>query len=82
MSRKMSPEREQEYAELHAYLDYYSTNISGIDPADPVRTIGDRPRICLQSQVLAGCSRSANRKLVFRKSGYGDTVQTNRVGLD
>jgi hypothetical protein len=32
----MSPEREREYAELHAYLDYFSTHISGIDPSDPM----------------------------------------------
>jgi hypothetical protein len=36
MPRRMSPEREREYAELHAYLDFYSTHVSGIDPADPV----------------------------------------------
>ena len=36
MPRTMSPEREREYAELHAYLDYFSTHISGIDPSDPI----------------------------------------------
>jgi hypothetical protein len=36
MSRKMSLEREREYSELHAYLDFYSTYVSGIDPNDPI----------------------------------------------
>jgi hypothetical protein len=36
MSRRMSPEREREYSELHAYLDFYSTHVSGVDPNDPI----------------------------------------------
>ncbi len=36
MPRTMSPEREREYAELHAFLDFFATHISGIDPSDPI----------------------------------------------
>ena len=36
MPRQMSSEREREYAELHAFLDFVSTNVSRIDPTDPI----------------------------------------------
>jgi len=36
MPRPMSPAREQEYADLNAFLDFYSTHVSGIDPANPI----------------------------------------------
>jgi hypothetical protein len=44
MSRKISPEREREYSELHAYLDFYSTHVSDIDPNDPIHptNVGSR----------------------------------------
>ncbi|MGM8227026.1 hypothetical protein ACSV5M_10610 [Cellvibrio sp. ARAG 10.3] len=32
MSKPMSPEREREYNELHAYIDFYSTHVREIDP--------------------------------------------------
>lgn len=63
MSRKMSPEREQEYAELHAYLDYYSTNISGIDPEDPVHPSNVGKRIVEEygkSKALDGLKQAVN----------------------
>jgi len=33
MSRSMSSEREREYSELHAYLDFYATHVWKIDPS-------------------------------------------------
>jgi len=63
MSRKMSPEREQEYAELHAYLDFCSTNIWGIDPADPVHPTNVGKRIVKaygKSKALDGLKQAVN----------------------
>ena len=34
MPRQMSPARELEYEELHAFLDFYATHVSGIDPTN------------------------------------------------
>ncbi|WP_108126187.1 hypothetical protein [Saccharospirillum mangrovi] len=59
----MSPEREKEYAELHAYLDFYSTNIYGIDPADPVHPTNVGKRIVEEygkSKALEGLKQAVN----------------------
>jgi len=63
MARKMSPEREREYAELHAYLDFYSTNINGIDPASPVHPTNVGKRIVEEygkSKALDGLKQAVN----------------------
>lgn len=59
----MSPEREREYAELHAYLDSYSAHVSGIDPADPVHPTNVGKRIVAEygrSQALEGLKQAVN----------------------
>lgn len=63
MPRQMSKEREREYAELHAYLDFYSTHVSGIDPADPVHPTNTGKRIVKEygrSRALDGLKQAIN----------------------
>lgn len=35
MPRTMLPEREKEFAELHAFVDFYATHVELIDPSHP-----------------------------------------------
>jgi len=59
----MSPDREREYAELNAYLDWYSTNVSEIDPADPVHPTNVGKRIVAEygkSRALDGLKQAVN----------------------
>jgi hypothetical protein len=59
----MSPEREREYAELNAYLDWYSTNVSGIDPANPIHPTNVGKRIVAEygkSKALDGLKQAVN----------------------
>lgn len=45
MPQRMSKEKEREYSELQAYLDYYSTHVLGLDPASPIHptNVGRQP---------------------------------------
>lgn len=67
MPRKMSPEREREYVELHAYLDFYSTHVIGIAPTDAVHPAN------VVKQVVAGSGRS--KALAGLKQAVNDTVE-------
>lgn len=63
MPRHMSPEREQEYAELHAFLDFYSTHVSGIDPASLIHPTNVGRRIVTElgrSKALEGLKQAVN----------------------
>ena len=63
MPRQMSPEREREYAELHAYLDFYSTHVSGIDPSNPIHPTNVGKRIVEhygRSKALDGLKQAVN----------------------
>jgi len=63
MPRTMSPEREREYSELHGYLDFYSTHVMGIDPADPVHPTNLGRGIAAKfgrSKALVGLRQAAN----------------------
>ena len=63
MPRQMSAEREREYAELHAYLDFYSTHVSGIDPANPIHPTNVGKRIVEEygrSKALDGLKQAVN----------------------
>ena len=71
MSRKMSPEREREYEELHAFLDFISTHVSGIDPADPIHPTNVGKRIVAEfgkSKALEGLKQAVNDTV----EGLGD----------
>ncbi|WP_404790778.1 hypothetical protein [Altericista sp. CCNU0014] len=63
----MSQELEREYSELHAYLDFYSTHVSGIDPNDPIHptNVGIR--------IVAEYGRS--KALDSLKQAVNDTVE-------
>jgi hypothetical protein len=63
MPRQMSPEREREYAELHAFLDFYSTHVSGIDQSNPVHPTNVGRRIVEEygrSKAIDGLKQAVN----------------------
>ena len=63
MARQMSQEREREYAELHAYLDFHSTHVMGIDPANPIHPTNVGKRIVEKfgrSKALDGLKQAVN----------------------
>ena len=63
MPRPMSAEREREYAELYAFLDFISTHVSGIDPADPVHPTNVGKTIVAtygKSKALDGLKQAVN----------------------
>lgn len=63
MPRPMSPEREREYTELHAYLDFYSTHVSGIDSVNPIHPTNVGKRIIEEfgrSKALDGLKQAIN----------------------
>jgi hypothetical protein len=63
MPRQMSQERELEYAQLHAYLDFYSTHVSGIDPDSPIHPTNVGKRIVEEygrSKALDGLKQAVN----------------------
>lgn len=63
MPRRIPPEREREYAQLRAFLDFYSTNVSGIDPADPSHPTNVGERIVAaygKSKALDGLKQAVN----------------------
>lgn len=63
MSRPMSSEREREYNELHAYLDFYATHVLEIDPASPAHPTNVGKRIVEEhslSIALQGLKQAVN----------------------
>jgi hypothetical protein len=63
MPRQMSPEREREYAELHGFIDFVATHITGIDPSDPVHPTNVGKRIVAEygkSKALEGLKQAVN----------------------
>ena len=77
MPRKMSPEREAEFKELSLFLEFFSTNVSGIDRTDPVH-----PSNCLveiaslfgKSKALQGLKQAINDKLEETSIWDSDSV--------
>lgn len=67
MSRQMSPEREREFVELHAYLDFFSTHVSGIDLASPIHPTN------VGKQIVEAFGRS--KALDGLKQAVNDTVE-------
>lgn len=67
MPRRMSHEREIEYAELRGYMDYFSTHIYGIDPKDPTHPTNAIDR------AVAAVGKS--RALDGLKQAINDTVE-------
>jgi hypothetical protein len=63
MSRPMSPERECEYNELHAYIDFYSTHVREIDPTSQAHPTNVGKRIVEEhgrSIALEGLRQAVN----------------------
>jgi hypothetical protein len=59
----MSPERAKEYDELHAFLDFYATHVSGIDPTNPIHPTVVGKRIVAEygrSKALDGLRQAVN----------------------
>lgn len=63
MPRTMSPEREQEFQELSAYLMFYATCVMGLDPASPhhpVNTLASIVEEIGRSKALDGLRQATN----------------------
>jgi hypothetical protein len=63
MTRPMSPDREREYAELFAFLDFFATNVKRIDPASEAHPSRAGIRIAEQygrSKALEGLRQAVN----------------------
>ena len=81
MARPMSPEREREYEELSLYLDFYSTNVSGIDPGNPIHPTNVGKRIVAEfgrSKALDGLKQAVNdtvEELSGRSAEYVNRVE-------
>src|SRR5512138_1399492 len=68
MSRRMSPEREAEFAELERFLEHYATRVFGIDRARP-----EHPSNAL-AQIAAKVGRS--KALEGLRQAIGDCVES------
>ncbi len=78
MPRPMSPERELEYAELHGFLDFISTYVSGIDPADPVHPTNVGKAILAtfgKSKALQGLKQAVNDTVEMLRGQPLDYIQ-------
>ena len=63
MPRKMSPEREREFEELHAFVCFYTTHIKQIDPSDEIHPANVGKRIVDsmgRSRALEGWRQASN----------------------
>jgi hypothetical protein len=63
MPRQMSAEREREFVELHAFLDFYATHVTGIDPTNPIHPTNVGKRIVEKygrSKALDGLKQAVN----------------------
>jgi hypothetical protein len=59
----MSPEREREYGELNAFLDFIFTHVKGIDPASSIHPTNVGKRIVAEfgrSKALEGLKQAIN----------------------
>lgn len=63
MARAMSPEREQEFEQLRAFVDFYMTRVKEMDPASPIHSTNVLPQIVAQygrSRALEGLRQAVN----------------------
>ena len=63
MPRAMSAEREREYEELRAFVDFYCTSVKGLGPASPIHPTNVLKEIVLQygkSKALEGLRQATN----------------------
>jgi hypothetical protein len=74
----MSPEREREYAELHAFIDFIATHVKGIDPASPVHPTNVGKIIVEQfgrSKALEGLKQAVNDTVEDLREMPGEHLQ-------
>jgi hypothetical protein len=78
MARQMSPEREREYVELFAYLDFFATNVRGIDPVNPIHPTNVGKRIVAKygrSKALDGLKQAANDTVEYLRDEPHEYIQ-------
>jgi hypothetical protein len=74
----MSAEREREYVELHAFLDYYSTHVLEIDPTNPIHPTNVGKRIVAEygrSTALEGLKQAVNDTVEHLNDKSAEFVQ-------
>jgi len=62
----MSPDREREFSELHSFVDFYATNVKGIDPSSPIHPSNAGKEIVAKfgrSKALEGLRQAVNDTL-------------------
>lgn len=82
MPRPMSPERE--YTELHGFLDFVSTHVLGIDPADPVHPTNVGKTVVAKfgkSRALEGLRQAVNDTIEMLRNQSLAYVQTLDAAL-
>lgn len=80
MPRRISPEREREYAELRAYLDFVATHIMGIDPSASHHPTNTGERIVEQfgmSRALEGLKQAVHDTV--EGLGHGSLEEVRRL---
>jgi len=63
MAKAMSPEREREFQELSAFIEFYCITVKGIDPTDPVNPTNVLQEIVQKfgrSKALEGLRQATN----------------------
>jgi len=82
MTRPMSPEREKEYAELSAYINFFATFTLGISPSDPSHPSNARIAERFgRSQALQGARQAANDSIAALRSRPVAEVRLLDTGL-
>lgn len=82
MTRPMSPEREKEYAELSAYINFFATFILGISPSDPSHPSNARIAERFgRSQALQGARQAANDSVAALRSRPVAEIRLLDTGL-
>ena len=82
MRRPMSPERENEYAELSAYINFFATVTLGISPSDPSHPCNARIAERFgRSQALQGVRQAANDSIAALRSRPVAEIRLLDAGL-
>lgn len=82
MTRPMSAEREKEYAELAAYIDFFATVTLGMSPSDPSHPCNARIAERFgRSQALQSARQAANESIATLRSRPVEEIRLLDAGL-
>jgi hypothetical protein len=81
----MSAEREREYEELQAFLDFIATHVFGIDPANPTHPTNVGRKIAAEfgkSMALRGLRQAINDVLEVLADKPSDVISSLDIALE